>query len=181
MFNLETAEYVTKNLIASGSIVLAAIVGRLLAEVIINRIIKKVEDDDTSSVSALEQRAQTLGSLIKNATNILIFGTMVVMIVSEWGINIAPILTGAGIIGLAVGFGAQSLVRDIVTGFFILFENQFNIGDTIEISGLTGRVKEMNLRTTVLKTDEGQTLIIPNSSIAVIKKLPKSSGSSKQK
>ena len=97
------------------------------------------------------------------------------MILSQWGVNIAPLLAGAGILGLAVGFGTQTLVKDIVTGFFILLEGNYNIGTEIEIAGVKGEVKKINLRTTVLEADKGIIHIIPNSKITDIAIINKSS------
>lgn len=116
----------------------------------------------------LKQRTKTLGTLINNVLSVVIWGIVLTMVLSQWGVNIAPILAGAGVVGLAVGFGAQTLVRDVVTGFFILFENQFNVGDSVELAGKSGKVTAVNLRSTVLKGDDGETYIIPNSRIDVI-------------
>jgi small conductance mechanosensitive channel len=83
-------------------------------------------------------------------------------------INIGPILAGAGILGLAISFGAQSLVKDIISGFFILFENQFGIGDVIEVAGHSGVVEKMTLRVVVLRDGEGVMHVVPNSEIKVV-------------
>jgi small-conductance mechanosensitive channel len=115
-------------------------------------------------------RVKTLRGLVKNIIGIAIWSIAFVMILSKWGVNIVPILTGAGILGLAIGFGSQTLVKDIVTGFFILLENQYNVGDYVEITGVKGRVKRMNLRTTILKDEDGTISIIPNSAIVKVVK-----------
>ncbi|MDC0449091.1 mechanosensitive ion channel [bacterium] len=161
---------ITQNLTYSGAIILAAIVSRLFAAFFIKALVKRLEDNDPETTSALEQRTYTLAGLAKNITNVLIYGTAFIMVLSQWGINIAPILTGAGILGLAVGFGAQTLVKDVVTGFFILLENHYNVGDKIKIAGHTGTVVDMSIRTTVLVDQEGKTYLIPNSQIATIEK-----------
>lgn len=119
------------------------------------------------------QRVKTLRSLIGNILNIVIFGTAGVMLLAEWGVSIAPILTGAGVLGLAVGFGSQSLVKDVVTGFFILIENQFNVGDDVEIAGFRGRVVELRIRTTVIKGKDGELFILPNSQLTKVTLFPK--------
>jgi len=115
-------------------------------------------------------RVKTLRGLVKNIIGIAIWSIAFVMILSKWGVNIVPILTGAGILGLAIGFGSQTLVKDIVTGFFILLENQYNVGDYVEITGVKGRVRRMNLRTTILKDEDGTISIIPNSAIVKVVK-----------
>jgi small conductance mechanosensitive channel len=90
------------------------------------------------------------------------------LVLGEFGVDLKPILAGAGILGLAVGFGAQTLVKDVITGFFILLENQIRVGDTVTAAGCTGVVEAVNLRTTVLRDQDGTTHIIPNSAITVV-------------
>ena len=90
------------------------------------------------------------------------------LVLAEFGVDLKPILAGAGILGLAVGFGAQTLVKDVITGFFILLENQIRVGDTVTAAGCTGVVEAVNLRTTVLRDLDGTTHIIPNSAITVV-------------
>ena len=87
------------------------------------------------------------------------------MVLDEFGVNIAPVLTGAGIAGLAVGFGAQTLVRDIISGFFMILEDQVRVGDVAAINGVGGLVEEINLRTIVLRDEEGDVHVFPNGSI----------------
>ncbi len=87
------------------------------------------------------------------------------MVLNEFGINIAPVLTGAGIAGLAVGFGAQTLVRDIISGFFMILEDQVRVGDSAAINGTGGLVEQINLRTIVLRDEEGTVHVFPNGSI----------------
>jgi len=89
------------------------------------------------------------------------------MILSEVGINITPLIAGFGIAGLAVGFGAQSLVRDIIAGLFILLENQYSVGDWVQIAGIGGGVEEINLRRTVLRDFDGTVHTVPNGEIRV--------------
>ncbi len=167
-FNLNAD--IVKNLATTGAILLGAVILRLVAEFVIRSIVKRFEDDNPDDDTVLEKRMYTLSSIIKNVVNIFIVGITILTVMSQWGINIAPLLTGAGIIGLAVGFGSQALVRDVVTGFFILFENTFNIGDEITVSGTTGKVTKMNLRTTIIVGENGNEYTIPNSSISIIKK-----------
>ena len=158
------------NVIYTLGYLLGAIIILLLAKKTIHTVVMSVDDGDDTIDSSLEQRARTLGGLTRNIIKIVVWGVVVTMILSQWGVNIAPILTGAGVLGLAVGFGAQTLVKDIVTGFFILFENQYNVGDKIEVAAVAGEVLTINLRTTVLKSDDGKIHIIPNSKIDKISK-----------
>ena len=119
---------------------------------------------------ALERakRARTLGSVITKAATVLIVGIAVLMILRELRIDIAPVLTGAGIVGLAVGFGAQTLVRDIISGFFLILEDQVRVGDVAAINGIGGLVEELNLRTIVLRDAEGAVHVFPNGSITTL-------------
>jgi moderate conductance mechanosensitive channel len=94
--------------------------------------------------------------------------TIAILLTFNVFINIAPILAGAGILGLAISFGAQSLVRDVITGFFILLENQFAVGDVIEVAGKSGVVERMTMRVVVLRDLEGTMHIIPNGEMKVV-------------
>jgi len=174
MLDLNIAAYASKNVVLTLVIVVIALIARTLAGMGIKILVSKLQDDDPDTVSSLEQRTKTLASLGKNTANILIFGSAVVMVMSQWGMNITPILTGAGIIGLAVGFGTQALVKDMVTGFFILLENQYNVGDTVKIAAKEGTIIAINLRITTLMDSEGNTIMIPNSAISTIEKFKKS-------
>ncbi len=87
------------------------------------------------------------------------------MMLREFGIDITPVLTGAGIAGLAVGFGAQTLVRDIISGFFLILEDQVRVGDVAAINGVGGLVEQINLRTIVLRDEEGAVHVFPNGAI----------------
>ena len=167
--NLSTE--VIKNLTFTGALIVGALIARVSAEFVVRAVINKFEDENAEEDSQIEKRIYTLSSIIKNAINLLIIGITLLTIMSQWGIDIAPILAGAGIMGLAVGFGSQAIVRDVVTGFFILLENTYNVGDEINIAGKTGRVVEMNLRTTIIKDKDGNRYTIPNSSISVIQQV----------
>ena len=120
-----------------------------------------------TTLDALERakRARTLGSLIRNVSAALIVGIAVLMVLRELRIDIAPVLAGAGIVGLAVGFGAQTLVRDIISGFFLILEDQVRVGDVAAINGTGGLVEAINLRTIVLRDSEGTVHVFPNGAI----------------
>ena len=136
--------------------------GRMLLKAVVKRLARIVDDGDDTHVSQKEKRAETLGHIIVTTGNIVIYVVMLLMILSLFGIDIRPILAGAGVIGLAIGFGAQSLVKDFVSGLFILVENQYGIGDKIKIGSFEGRVVRITMRSTVLKNDEGKTYYISN-------------------
>ena len=120
-----------------------------------------------TGLDALERakRAKTLGSVVTKVATVLIVGIAVLTILREFRIDIAPVLAGAGIVGLAVGFGAQTLVRDIISGFFLILEDQVRVGDVVAINGVGGLVEGLNLRTIVLRDNEGTVHVFPNGSI----------------
>jgi small conductance mechanosensitive channel len=114
------------------------------------------------------RRTKTVARLAQNLVSWTIRFFVIVLVLSQFGFNLAPILAGAGIIGLAVGFGAQSLVKDIITGFFIVFENQFAVGDTIQTGTYKGTVEEIGIRTTRIRSHTGEMFIIPNGMITQV-------------
>ncbi|PAE23473.1 MULTISPECIES: mechanosensitive ion channel family protein [Bacillaceae] len=112
-----------------------------------------------------ERREATLLKLLENMLTYVVFFVAAIMILSVLTIDVKALLAGAGIVGLAVGFGAQSLVKDIITGFFIIFEDQFSVGDYIRVDQFEGTVEEIGLRTTKIKNWTGEVHILPNGSI----------------
>jgi len=123
-----------------------------------------------TSLDALERakRARTLGSVINKVVTIALTSVTLLMVLTAFGLNIAPVLTGAGILGLAVGFGAQTLVRDIISGFFLILEDQVRVGDAAAINGVAGTVEALNLRTIVLRDGEGTVHVFPNGAIQTL-------------
>jgi small conductance mechanosensitive channel len=114
------------------------------------------------------QRAETIGVVLRSVASIFIWGTALFMVLSELGIDLAPLIAGAGIVGLALGFGAQTLVRDFLSGMFMLFEDQFGVGDVVDAGFATGTVEGVSLRTTRLRDVEGVVWHIPNGQIVRI-------------
>jgi small conductance mechanosensitive channel len=114
------------------------------------------------------KRAQTLGGLIQNATTAIVCAVALLMILRELNVDILPMLTGAGIAGVALGFGAQWLVRDLIAGFFLIVEDQVRVGDAVVINGQGGVVEAINLRTVVLRDVEGAVHIFPAGAIATL-------------
>jgi small-conductance mechanosensitive channel len=131
------------------------------------RIEGMVDDHDPSITTLREKRGLTIAQLLRT-----VGGTFVLIVALLLSLNlfieIGPLLAGAGILGLAVSFGAQSLVKDVITGFFLLLENQFALGDVIEIAGKSGVVEQITLRVVVLRDLEGARHIIPNSEIRTV-------------
>jgi small conductance mechanosensitive channel len=123
-----------------------------------------------TTLDALERakRARTLGSVINKVASITLSGVALLVILHSFGLNITPFLTGAGILGLAVGFGAQTLVRDVISGFFLILEDQVRVGDVAAINGVGGLVEAINLRTIVLRDAEGTVHVFPNGAITTL-------------
>lgn len=114
------------------------------------------------------QQLKTLAAVIDSVGIAVIIFLSLMQVLPLFGIDMKPLLASAGIAGLAIGFGAQTLVHDVINGFLILVENQYDIGDTISIAGKTGVVEEMTLRRTVLRDANGSVHVVPNSQIAVV-------------
>lgn len=115
-----------------------------------------------------ERREQTLLKLLENALTYVVYFSAILAVLQEFNIDVKGLLAGAGVLGLAVGFGAQSLVKDVITGFFILFEDQFSVGDYVKIGTAEGRVEEIGLRTTKIKNFTGELFILPNGTITQV-------------
>jgi small conductance mechanosensitive channel len=131
------------------------------------RIEIAVDDGDDSVTTLRERRGQTIAQLLRSVGRVVLV-TIAILLTFNVFIDIGPILAGAGILGLAVSFGAQSLVKDVISGFFILFENQFAIGDVIEVAGKSGLVEKMSLRVVQLRDAEGIMHVVPNGEIKVV-------------
>jgi moderate conductance mechanosensitive channel len=131
------------------------------------RIEMAVDDGDDSVTTLRERRGRTISQLLRSVGRVVIV-VIALLLSFNLFIDIGPILAGAGILGLAISFGAQSLVKDVISGFFILFENQFAIGDVIDAAGKSGVVEKMTLRVVVLRDVEGAMHVIPNGEIKVV-------------
>ncbi|MCK5332484.1 mechanosensitive ion channel [Candidatus Parcubacteria bacterium] len=139
--------------------------GKTILKLIVRRMAKVVDDGDQDHISQKEKRVETLGHVVISIGNIIIYATILFVVLNMFGIDTRPILAGAGVIGLAVGFGAQTLVKDFVSGLFILVENQYGIGDKVKIGSSEGNVVRITMRSTVLKDQEGRLYYISNGSI----------------
>jgi small conductance mechanosensitive channel len=131
--------------------------------------VKRFEHDVNfgTGLDALERakRARTLGSVLTNITTSMVVIIATLMVLREFRVDISPALTGAGIVGVALGFGAQTLVRDLIGGFFLILDNQIRVGDVAAINGIGGLVEAINLRTTILRDEEGTVHVVPNGAI----------------
>jgi small conductance mechanosensitive channel len=119
------------------------------------------------------KRAQTLSRLLQKALTVIVGAIGVLMVLRQLDIDITPALTGAGIAGLAVGFGAQTLVRDVISGFFMILEDQVRVGDVAVVNGTGGLVEELNLRTIVLRDEQGTVHVFPNGEVKTLANMSK--------
>ena len=117
------------------------------------------------------QQLRTLSGVVNSAGTFVLVFLALLQILPVLGINMGPLLASAGIAGLAIGFGAQTLVHDVINGFFILMENQYEVGDTVRVGGVTGTVERMTLRATLLRDDQGALSTVPNSKIDIVSNL----------
>jgi len=158
-------------LLTSGVRILIIAAGAFILLRIVNGVIGRFETiaesrvSDFAAASETDRRLKTLTSLMKSLAFILIGGVAAAMILKEIGMDIAPIIAGAGILGLAVSFGGQNLVRDVISGFFIILENQIRVGDVAIINGQPGTVEQINFRTTVIRDLQGIVHVFPNGTI----------------
>ena len=114
------------------------------------------------------QQIRTLTGVMTSVGVFVILFIAILEVLSLLGLNLGPMLASAGIAGLAIGFGAQTMVHDFINGFFILFENQYDLGDMVRIAGVKGTVEKMSLRQTVLRDEDGTVHIVPNSAIQIV-------------
>jgi moderate conductance mechanosensitive channel len=125
-------------------------------------------ESDPAAKARRLQRAETLRSILNNFIRIATLGAVAIMVLREFKIDVTPIIAGAGIVGIALGFGAQSLVRDYLAGAFIIIENQYDIGDQVTIANHTGTVEQITLRMTSLRDLDGGVHFIPNGKIDAV-------------
>jgi small conductance mechanosensitive channel len=145
---------------------LLVLLTRVLGAPLIERIVKRADKKKGFSADE-QQRARTLMTVFMTTARVVVYITAIMFAIAQFDVDYGPLLVAAGGVSLAVGFGAQSLVKDFFSGFFILLEGQFSIGDVVEINGKTGTVENLNLRTTVLRSLTGDVHVIPNGEIAV--------------
>ena len=152
-----------------GIIAVALILNRLL-RVVTNLVIKRAASQ-TRAAQAREQQTRTLAGLLFSAGTKIVWGIALLTAMPEFGINVTPIATLAGLASLAIGFGAQNLVRDIITGFYIVLEDQYIVGDTIQVADTIGRVEHVTLRRTVVRDARGALVTIANGDIRTVSNL----------
>lgn len=149
-------------------IIIGYVVIIFVVKLLTRKFVRLVEDEDRSTRSEREKRADTIASII-NTTSWIFFGVIVLfMILREFNVNITPLLTGAGVAGLAIAFGAQSVIKDFLYGFFLLAEDQIRVGDVVKLGEHSGVVERITIRTTRLRSLDGNVHIIPNGEIKAV-------------
>ncbi|MBM3735944.1 MAG: mechanosensitive ion channel family protein [Acidobacteria bacterium] len=150
--------------------VVLILVGAFLLTLLINRLIRglwtsvvrMLQNRGSAPDAELEKQAATIAGILRKSSAVVIYAFAVMTALRELGYDVRPLLAGAGVVGLAIGFGAQNLVRDVISGFFLLIENQIRVNDVVTINDTSGMVEEINLRTTVLRDSEGTVHVFPN-------------------
>lgn len=154
-------------------IVVVTIIALRLLRSLVQRIIRQVIESREGTSREAAQRASTLASIVESTGRYIILFIAGLTILTNLGISLAPLLASAGIAGIAIAFGAQSLVADAFNGFFILLEGQFGVGDFIRVGNLSGTVEELSLRRTVIRSADGAAITIPNSEVRTVENLSK--------
>jgi small-conductance mechanosensitive channel len=148
-------------------VVIAIIATRILSEILSRLLGRTIREDMYPSKTDRDRRLRTITSIATAIVTFIVWTVAFLTILSTIGVNTAPLIASAGIFGIAIGFGAQSLVKDFMTGLFIIAENQYRVGDYVEIQNIKGTVKAVTMRTTIIADDDGSVFHIPNGSIIV--------------
>ena len=170
--SLPDGEFLLQWLMTSGIrsliIIILAWIAYELMRRFIRQAIRRIQALDGEENSAFDRRVETIFTVVKRTLLTVIVVTAVLMVVNELGADITPLLASVGIVGLALGLGAQSLVKDVIGGLFILLEDQYRVGDVVELAGKVGVVELMTLRATRLRDFHGVLHIIPNGDVRIV-------------
>jgi small-conductance mechanosensitive channel len=152
-------------LILAAALVLSRLGARVARRSVQGLVIRSARDQASTRAQV---RAQTLGGVCASTVRIFVWSVAALLVLDKLGLNLGPLLAGASIVGVAVGFGAQSLVKDFLSGFFVLAEDQFGVGDAVTLEGVSGTVEEVNLRITRVRTFDGTVWFVPNGEIRTV-------------
>jgi len=170
--NTEGFQWHRADTITVVSIVVVGVVLTIVARLLVRRFQRKLEGTVSLTQDLNLQRATTLTHALSTAVIVAIWSIAILLVLGKVGVNLAPLLASAGVAGVALGFGAQSIVRDTLSGFFILLENQFGVGDIVEVqtaaNAVGGKVESLTLRITTLRAFDGTLHVIPNGNIQVV-------------
>ncbi len=184
----DIATWVIGKPLAILGLVLIGLFARWLIHRMIDRVVRRAEDGvlpgrmgrmsrghtavgaalrlgESNAATRRVQRARTMGSLLKSITSGVVFTVIVIMAISELGYDVAPLIAGAGILGVALGFGAQSLVKDFLSGIFMMFEDQYGVGDVVDVGEASGTIEAVSLRVTRLRDVDGTVWYVRNGEI----------------
>lgn len=164
----EVSRWAAKSGVRVLLLLLMAFAANRFAASVIRNTERAIADDNDGYTFERRKRLRTVGGTLRRFFSIIIWTAATLMVLRELDVDITPVLTGAGIIGLAVGFGAQTLVKDIISGLFLIAEDQVRIGDVVDINGVGGAVEDINLRTIVLRDSEGTVHTISNGEIRTL-------------
>jgi moderate conductance mechanosensitive channel len=169
----DLGEWVARTGLRIAVILVAAFAIVRVTTAVANRAQQDLSSGTGADALERQKRAKTVAGIVRGGLSVLVWTTATLMILRELEMDITPVLTGAGILGLAIGFGAQTLVRDVISGFFLIVEDQVRVGDVAQVNGTGGLVEQINLRTIVLRDYSGIVHIFPNGSITTMSNLTK--------
>ncbi len=163
--------WLTVRLFHAALFLLGAFLLDRLLRLILKRVQARTPAEEPRTKGEIERRVTTVTTILRRVGTTVIFVTAGLMVLNDFGVQIGPLLAGLGIAGVALGFGSQYLVRDIITGLFIVLEDQFRVGDVVTIGSFTGLVEHMYLRTTQVRAANGDLHIVPNGQITAVTNL----------
>jgi small conductance mechanosensitive channel len=169
-FGKNVGTWSAEHLVRIGLIILGAFAATRVVRVVIPRMLQRAilrRDAEGTVITELEKREKTLENVVIGAINSTLALIAFFIVLTELGINVGPLLAGAGIAGIAIGFGAQTLIRDLIAGAFVIMEDQYRVGDVVNIAGVGGLVEDINLRRTVLRDLDFIVHVIPNGEVRV--------------
>lgn len=166
-------------------VIIGAVVARWVLHRLIDRGVRALVDNsfartlttqrivrgDTDAAQALERsrlRAETVAGLLRSIASFIVFGLALSIVLAKLGVNVAPLIASAGVVGIAIGFGAQSLVKDFLTGIFMILEDQYGVGDVVDVGAAVGTVEDVGLRVTRLRDVNGVVWYVPNGTIEAV-------------
>lgn len=174
---VSTAKQLGKDAIGPGIRILVIVIIAMLIlramRTVIRRMIKHLVERSDQQNRELTLKVNTLSSVVESGGRLIVLVVAGMMVLSNLHINIAPLLASAGVVGIAIGLGAQSLIRDFIGGFLILFEDQFGVGDVISVNGHSGVVEHLSLRRTGLRGLDGSFTIVPNGEVRAVQNMTK--------
>ena len=170
---MEFASYFRREYVSVGFKLIIYILFAYFSKRLIHRTVKFLFSKVHRITPEKKKKLKTIETLLANGFTYAAYFIILLIALKDLGVDTTPLITSAGVVGLAFSFGTQSLVKDLVYGIFVILEDQFNVGDEIDVGGMRGKVVKMNLRTTVLKDEEGNLIFIPNSELKKVKVIRK--------